>query len=188
MTMIEKVIADLKVAKRLMAEKAVIVKKVLVLGSMMRIVRIFVTTSVCCVRKDFNADLFSIKQTHSALSKRLQQGVITALTLNKYLRRADPAENDLEELLEKACVSKSALSTFFGNALTAKQVQNKTVPFVNATGAKTTTTSTTKTTGTTAAKDDINADEITQDDLFGDGVVDYGSSAPQSTPAAENNE
>ena len=110
------------------------------------------------------------------------------MTLNKYLRRADPAENDLEELLEKACVSKSALSTFFGNALTAKQVQNKTVPFVNATGTKTTTTTTTKTTGTTAAKDDINADEITQDDLFGDGVVDYGSSAPQSTPAAENTE
>ena len=50
MTMIEKVIADLKVAKREKAEKAVIVKKVLVLGSMMRIVRIFVTTSVCCIR------------------------------------------------------------------------------------------------------------------------------------------
>ena len=43
-----------------------------VLTVTMKIVKVFVSATVCGSRNDTNADLFSIKQSTSALSKRLQ--------------------------------------------------------------------------------------------------------------------
>ena len=78
------------------------------------ILKVFVTATVCGTKNDLNADIFSISQTSSALSKRLQQGKITAILSNKYLRRADKAEEDLEAKLEEACTDKNATTYFFG--------------------------------------------------------------------------
>ena len=80
----------------------------------MRIIKVFVFATVCSIKGDMSANTFSIKQSPSALSKRLQQGSITAIVTNKYLRRADKEEEDMEEKLEKACVSKTAATSFFG--------------------------------------------------------------------------
>jgi len=71
MVMLEKILTELKEAKKAKSESSVIIKKVLVLGNMIRIVHIFVTTTVCCMRKDPKAETFSIKQSATALSKRL---------------------------------------------------------------------------------------------------------------------
>jgi len=42
-----------------------------ILSVTMKIIKVFVTATVCSIKNDVNADLFSIKQTPSALSKRL---------------------------------------------------------------------------------------------------------------------
>lgn len=85
-----------------------------ILSVTMKIVKVFVTATVCSIKNDVNADLFSIKQTPSALSKRLQQGNICAIITKKYLRRADKEEEDLEERLEEGCISRTAAVSFFG--------------------------------------------------------------------------
>lgn len=72
MAMLEKILSQLKEAKRNKAEPGVIVKQILVLSSTIRIVRIFVTTTVCSLKQDADANTFSIKQSASALSRRLQ--------------------------------------------------------------------------------------------------------------------
>ena len=71
MALLEKVLAQLKEAKKEKKDVSVIIKQIIVLSITMRIVRIFVTTTVCSLKQDANADVFSIKQSASALIKRL---------------------------------------------------------------------------------------------------------------------
>jgi hypothetical protein len=70
--MMEKVLSKL-VAGRMTGEMSSeqVLKLKEILSVTMKIVKVFVTATVCSIKNDVNADLFSIKQTPSALSKRL---------------------------------------------------------------------------------------------------------------------
>ena len=125
---------------------SVILKYKEILSVTMKIVKVFVTATVCSLQNDTNADLFSIKQTSSALSKRLLQGPITSIITNKYLRRADKEEEDLEDKLEKSCVNRSSAVNFFGVPIklnnnvgkttsTAKPTSSATAPSQSTTAA-----------------------------------------------------
>ena len=111
----EKVLTEL-VAGRQTGEMSIeqVLKLKEIFSVTMKIVKVFVTATVCSIKNDVNADLFSIKQSPSALSKRLQQGNILAIVSKKFLRRADQEEEDLEERLDEGCISRSAAVSFFG--------------------------------------------------------------------------
>ena len=113
--MLETVLAlfkDGKKAETISSED--IVKLKMILGTTIKIVKFFVTATVCSLKNDAKAEVFSFKQTSSALTKRLLQGSITSVITNKYLRRADREEEDLEAKLEKSCTSQAAAVSFFG--------------------------------------------------------------------------
>ena len=72
-TMMERVLHQLKVNQQsespLSTEQESKLKEIL--SYTMKIVKIFVTATVCSIKNDLNADLFSVRSTPSALSKRL---------------------------------------------------------------------------------------------------------------------
>ena len=156
-SLLEKVLAELK-----KNEKENLFNATQVLISTMGLVGVFVSTTVCSIRQDVNANMFSIKQTASALSKRLQQGKINAYVANKYLRRADKVEEDLEEKLEKACVVKSQVSAFFGASPLVKPKPPAPKQQSNAKAKE---------------KDTFSPEDITEEMIFGSDVT-FGGTEP----------
>ena len=57
---------------------------------------VFTQATVTAVKNDLRGEQFSIKQTQSALSKRLTQGKLDAIFVKKYLRRADNDELEFQ--------------------------------------------------------------------------------------------
>ena len=82
--------------------------------------------------------------------------------MNKYLRRADAEEHDLEAKLEKSCSSKNAAVTFFGFAVGNKNAKSLAKPKQETEKPK------------ENPEDTVNVDAIDEDFLFGNDTVTGG--------------